>query len=139
LIFNSFAFWAHRLFVGGLAQPLQSFKLTNGLLSPSPTSHTSSSFLNSGVNPTVSANGLTNGILWAPVQVGSTGTDVELRAYNATNLGTLLYSTNQVLSRDAINGLTHRTSATVANRRVYLPSSDLTDLQATLFVYGLLP
>ena len=139
LIFNSFAFWNGRLYVGGQGRQLQIFKLKNGLFSTAPVSQTSTSFFNSGTNPTVSSNGSTNGIVWTPVQVGSTGNQFELRAYDATNLGILLYSTAQVPARDAIGGFTHHASATIANGKVYFASSDLTDLQGKFFIFGPLP
>lgn len=136
LIFNSPAYWNQNVYINGNQKPLQCFGLKNGLLSTSPVSQTSDTFADSGVNPTASSNGLTNGIVWVLGHVVSTTSSNQLVAYDATNLATELYDSNQIPARDAINGLTKHSSATVANGRVYFASSDLNDLRSTLFVFG---
>jgi len=139
LVYNPFAFWNGRLYVGASGRPMQFYTLKNGLLSSQPVSQTTTSFTNNGVSPTISSNGTTNGILWAAVRIGTTGSQFELRAYDATNLKTMLYSTAQVPARDAVGGLTHHASVTIANGKVYLAGSDLNDLQGKFFIFGLLP
>jgi len=100
LIFNSPAYWNQNVFIGGDGKPLQCFGLKNGLLSTSPTSQTTASFTSSGVNPTVSSSGSTNGIVWVLGHLTGSGSKYELLAYDATNLATQLYSSDQVPARN---------------------------------------
>jgi hypothetical protein len=75
----------------------------------------------------LSANGATNGILWA-IDSGST-----IRAYNATNLNTELWDSGQNSARDALGTFVKFASPTIVNGKVYVATSN-----STLVVYGLL-
>jgi hypothetical protein len=87
----------------------------------------------------VSANGTSNGIVWAIQRVGSDGHNVGtnspgvLHAYDATNLGTELYNSNQNATRDLMDYNAKWSSPLVVNGRVYIASV------RQLTVYGLLP
>lgn len=102
-----------------------SFNANNsGLLSISPTSESSKSFSFSTAAPVISANGTSNGILWIldNSQYGSACCQV-LYAYDATNLGTMLYNSSQAAnSRDVPGGAVKFTSPVVANGKVYVGS-----------------
>lgn len=76
----------------------------------------------------LSANGTNNGILWA-IDYGSGGT---LRAYDAANMPTELWDSQQNSARDALGAYVKFVSPTIANGKVYVA----TDGQ--LVVYGLL-
>ncbi len=85
-----------------------------------------------GPTPSISANGKTNGILWVlDHDASQTGIGL-LLAYDATNLESVLYSTNANLSRDYPGASVEFASPTIANGRVYVGS------QGQLNVYGLL-
>jgi hypothetical protein len=120
------------VFFGAVNDFVREFSITNGLLSATPTSLSSATYSYAGAAIAVSANGNTNGILWAVQRNGTTGPGV-LHAYDARNLGTELYNSSQSGSRDTLDFAAKFTPATVVNGRVYVAS------MSQLTVYGLLP
>jgi chitodextrinase len=127
-------YWNGTVYTGSASGPVRAFSFnagSSGLLSVSPTSTTSQQFGFPGPTPSVSSRGTTNGIIWAldnsqfktSCPTGCQG----LFAYDATNLGTLLYSSSDVGSAVKF------TVPTIANGKVYIGG------QNTLAVYGLLP
>jgi hypothetical protein len=104
------------VYYGGVSDPIMAFPLVNAKLA-SPTSLTGSVFGYPGVTPGISADGTSNGILWA---VENSGTAV-LHAYNATNLSSELYNSNQAAnSRDHFGAGNKFMTPTIANGRVYV-------------------
>jgi len=87
----------------------------SGLLSTTPTSHTYEQFSWPAPSPSISANGTTNGILWAIDSKASV-----LHAYNASNLASELYNTTMYPSRDQLGGTIKFSVPTVANGVVYV-------------------
>jgi hypothetical protein len=86
-----------------------------------------------GTVESISANGRSNGIVWSPqVDAFASSGPAILRAYNANNLSTPLYSSNQARSRDTAGGGVKFTTPTIANGMVYLGT------QFEVDVYGLL-
>jgi outer membrane protein assembly factor BamB len=81
---------------------------------------------------TVSANGNTNGIVWAVQKNGDTSPGV-LFAYDARNVGTELYNSTQAGSRDTLDIAAKFTPSTIVNGKVFIGSMN------QLTVYGLLP
>jgi outer membrane protein assembly factor BamB len=117
------------------------FQLSNGLLSTSPVSQSSATYGYPGAAMRLSANGTSNGILWAVERVGDDGNSdlplmpAVLHAYDATDLTNELYNSNQASgSRDAPPSAAKFNPPLVANGRVYI-ASDAGQLTA----YGLLP
>jgi hypothetical protein len=87
-----------------------------------------------GPVPSVSANGMSNGIVWAAQVDGfATGSPAILRAYDANDLSKLLYASNQAGPRDTAGGGVKFTTPTIANGHVYVGT------QFEVDVYGLLP
>jgi hypothetical protein len=127
------AYWNGFVFIGGEDDYVKAFSVTNGLLSTTPVSQTPNVF-NIGGSGSVSVTSnsqLGNGILWATLHSGNAAT---LFAFSATDLTAELYSSKQAkLSRDALGGVAHFTTPTIADGRVYIGG-----LKA-LTVYGLLP
>jgi hypothetical protein len=118
---------------------IQAFSLSNGRLSTSATSKSPETYAYPGGSIALSANGTSNGILWAiqrndqtTLDPGNTAPGI-LRAYLATNLGTELYNTSQAGSRDTLDYAAKFTIPLVANGKVFV----LTD--SRLMVLGLLP
>jgi len=131
-IWGSPAFWNNMVFwgggkEGGSADHIKawSFNANNsGVLSTSPVSETSQLFSFSTAAPVISANGTSNGILWIldNSSFGSSCCQV-LYAFNASNLGTMLYNSNQAASsRDVPGGAVKFTAPIVANGKVYVGS-----------------
>ena len=118
---------------------IKAFGLNSGLLTTSPTSVSSVIYPYPGGWIALSANGNTNGILWAiqrndagTADPGTTAPGV-LRAYLANNLGTELYNSSQAGARDTLDYAAKFTVPLVANGKVFV----LTNGRLTAF--GLLP
>jgi hypothetical protein len=120
------------VYYGPINDNLQAFRVTNGMLSTGPTSQTSAIYAYPGASMSASGNGNTNGILWAVRRPSGTAAGV-LHAYDASNLATELYNSNQAGSRDTMDIASKFTVPVVVNGRVYVVSN------SKLTVYGLLP
>ena len=121
----------------GIGDYLKQYTLSNGQLVTPPTAM-SPAVLPDGATPVISANGTTNGVIWAAERQESLDTQVGkkpplLLAFNATNVGTLLYSSGQNATRDTPGLETKFMVPLVANGRVYIGTQ--TDVDA----YGVLP
>jgi hypothetical protein len=118
------------IYYAGSGDHLKAFSLTNGLLSTSPTSQSSATFPGSyGATPIVSANGTSNGIVWAVAQGGT----AVLRAYDAINLTTELYDSNQAGTRDQLGASVKFATPTVADGKVFVGTSN------SLTIFGEFP
>ena len=124
------AYWNGNVYIWGQNNYLKAFSLVNGALSITPTS-TSSIKANGGYSPTpsVSANGLTNGIVWT---IASDVSPEILDAFDASNVANRLYSSGTNPSRDNPGGPVKFIVPTIANGKVYTGS------QSQLSVFGLL-
>jgi len=123
--FNGFVYFSP------VAGTIQAFQLSNGLLSTAPTSQSVATYAFPGGMLAISANGTTNGILWAVQRVGATTPGV-LHAFKATDLGVELYNSNQAAgSRDTLDIAAKFNIPLVANGKVYVASV------SQLTVYGL--
>ena len=107
-----------------------SFNANNsGLLSTTPSSQSANTFGFSAPVPAISANGVTNGILWGldnstfnSACSGGLNCQV-LYAYDATNLATMLYNSSQAPnSRDIPGGAVKFATPIIANGKVYFGS-----------------
>jgi hypothetical protein len=125
------AYFQNTVYFGAVDDSLKAFSVANGKLVPSPASKTSATFPYPGTTPSVSANGSTNAIVWA---VEARGSDAGvLHAYDACNLASELYNSNQAGShRDAFSDNKFITPM-IANGRVFVGT--LTGV----IVFGLLP
>ncbi len=128
-IYSSPAYFNHSFYISPVDGPLQSFGMSQAHLSTAPTSATTISFFSRGTVPSVSSNGTTGGIVWA-----LDGPNGILYAYDAANLATELYDSNQAaLNRDHFARVAgHFITPVVANGRVYFGTG------STIAVFGLL-
>jgi len=135
--FTTPAYWQGHVYFGATDDAIKMFNFTNGLLSTSAASQSATVYQPRGTVPVVSANGSTNGIVWAVENAGSvvgadlTGTTAVLHAYDATNLANELYNSSQVASDEAGKPVKF-TVPTVVNGKVYVAT------QTSIAVYGLL-
>jgi hypothetical protein len=125
------------LYYWGSSAPGLAFRISNGVISPMPVSQTAATFGFPGSQPSISSSGTNGGsaVMWAirSDNYGSTGPE-SLYAYNAENLGQLLWTSADVSGRDAIGGSSVKfTFPIVSNGHVYAGSN------GSLAVYGLLP
>jgi len=131
-IFGQPALWGGNLYVAAIDNPLQQYTIANAAISTAPQSQSAHSFAARGATPSVSANGATNGVVWAlDISAYPTGPAV-LYAYDATNLGQQLYASPSS-GGGAAGTAVKFTVPTVANGRVYVGG------QASVTVFGDLP
>ncbi|MFP5234730.1 MAG: hypothetical protein ACLGSD_02415 [Acidobacteriota bacterium] len=126
------AFFNGVLYYGPAYTQMRAFPMTNAKLATSPSSMTAVSFPYPGATPSISANGTSNGIVWAlESNLSSPGV---LHAYDAANLTHELYNSNQAASgRDAFGNGNKFVTPVVVNGKVYVPT------QNGVAVFGLLP
>ena len=125
------AFFNGSIYFAAVNDTLKAFQISNGLVSNAITSQSLEVYPNRGGAFAISANGNTNGIVWA-TQDNNPANGV-VYAYDATNLGNELYNTSQAGTRDALGVATKFAIPLVANGKVFV------DAQTQLVVYGLLP
>jgi fibronectin type 3 domain-containing protein len=129
--YSSPAYFNGYIYFGAVSDVIRAFQFTNGQMSANPTSQSTVSYPNRGSSFAISANGTTNGVLWA-MQDNSPGNGV-LYAYDAGNLANELYDSSQAGSRDALDVANKFNIPLVANGKVFIVS------QTQLIAYGLLP
>jgi hypothetical protein len=109
------AYFNGTLYYGGVSSPLQAFAFSQAKLVAMPSSSTSESYGYPGTTPSISANGMSNAIVWA-VENGSSGG--VLHAYDATNLATEFYNSSKVAADSFANN--KYMTPTIANGKVYV-------------------
>ena len=117
------------LYFSAVSDHLRAFVLdpATGKITGAASSQSAESFGYPGTVPSISANNGANGVLWA-LESGSV-----LRAYDADNLGTELYNSNQAAnSRDALGSYVKFTTPIIAQGAVYAGT------ESQMVAYGLL-
>lgn len=116
---SSPAWFNGNMYFAGTGDTLKSFTFSGG--SFSLTSHSSTSFPYPGATPSISANGTSNGIVWA-VEDQSTAV---LHAYDASNVATELYNSNQAASsRDHFGSSNKFALPTITHGKVFVPTTN---------------
>jgi len=121
-IWGSPAYYNGSIYYGPIFGPIMSLPLSNAQFqAATPTSWTPEFYRYPGPTPAISANGTTNGILWAIQSdaAGSSGPAI-LHAYDASNLGSELYSTSNTQGRDTLGPAVKFTVPTIADGRVFV-------------------
>lgn len=114
------------LVVMGYGSGARAFNISNGAFSTTPTSQTTTDFGYLPGSPTVSADGITNGIMWAINRNTN-----KLYAYRADNLGIELWDSGMAPnSRDQLGTANKFTVPTVADGQVFVGTAN------SLVVYG---
>ena len=126
------AYFNYTVYYGGVGDYLKAFSITNALLGTTPSSKSATTFGYPGATPSVSANGVSNGIVWA--LESSTGSTAVLHAYDATNLGKELYNSTQAAGgRDSFGTGNKFITPMIVNGKVYVGTPN------GVAVFGLLP
>jgi hypothetical protein len=86
------AYFNNTVYYGAVGDSLKAFTIANAKLVTPPGSKSTANFGYPGATPSISANGTSNGIVWAVENSGGTGV---LHAYDATDLATELYNSSQ--------------------------------------------
>ncbi len=128
-VFAMPAYFNNTIYYGAVGDAIKAFKITNALLSTSPSFQTSNTFIYPGATPSISANGISNAILWA----AENGPTAVLHAYDATNLHEL-YNSNQASGgRDPFGTGNKFITPMIVNGKVYVGTTN------SVGVFGLLP
>ena len=118
--FGTPAYFNGNIYFDGAGDPLKEFALNTGTLSSSPISQAASNLGFPGATPSVSANGLSNGIVWTvqtDAYAARSGQAV-LHAYDANDLTHELY--NSTTRRQPPGNAVKFTVPTIANGHVYV-------------------
>jgi hypothetical protein len=126
------AYFSNTLYYICETDTIKAFSFSGGLLGKIPSSVGGTVFPFRGATPSISANGTSNGIVWAlqdsPVAV--------LHAYNATNVAQELYNSQQAGSRDALGPPVSFAVPTVANGKVYVGTASALSVFGSLMPNG---
>ncbi|HXY52017.1 MAG TPA: immunoglobulin domain-containing protein [Terriglobales bacterium] len=123
------AYFNDALYYGAVEHPIMAFKIANGMLPAVPTAQSSNAFPYPGATPSISANGSSNGIVWAV----ENSTAAVLHAYDAATLAEL-YNSNQASGgRDGFGAGNKFMTPTIANGKVFVGTP------SGVAVFGLLP
>jgi hypothetical protein len=115
--FSTPAYFHGHPYVGPVGDTLQSFAFTNAKLAASASSKSEITFGYPGTTPAISANGETGGIVWASQNTNP----AVLHAYDANNLATELYNSNQAPNDRDHFGIGNKFIVpTIANGKVYV-------------------
>jgi hypothetical protein len=121
-------------FVPGFAGVAKAFPIAGAHIATSPESSSTDSFAFPGSTPSISSNGLADGIVW-DVDRGTN----QFRAYSSDSYATELFTSAQApFNRDALGAVVKWEVPTVANGHVYV-GAGIGDPNNVLVVYGLLP
>lgn len=127
-VFSMPAYFHGTVYFGAVGDALKAFLMTSAKLASTPSSQSTHRFGYPGTTPSVSANGTTNGIVWAIENSGAI-----LFAYDAADLTKELYHSDQAANgRDHFSGNKFITPM-VVNGKVYVGTP------ASVAVFGLLP
>jgi Legume lectin domain/Chitobiase/beta-hexosaminidase C-terminal domain len=137
-VWGTEAYWNGLIYSGGSSYAEQGttiagYSFANGVLSPSAVLQSADKFSWPGPTPSISANGATGAILWAiNTSAQAVAGSGSLFAYDATKLGTALYSSNTNPARDNPGPAVKFTVPTIANGKVYVGAG------GQVSIYGLL-
>ncbi len=128
-VWSTPAYFNSTIYYGSVDSPIRAFTISNAKLSTHSTAQTAKSFEYPGATPSISANGASNGLVWA---VENTSLAV-LRAYDATNLNEL-YDSNQASGgRDQFGASSKFITPMIANGKVFVGTPN------GVAVFGILP
>jgi hypothetical protein len=123
------AYFNNTIYYGAVSDTLKAFAITNAQLSTTPSFASVTSFSYPGTTPAISANGTTNGIVWAV----ENSSPAVLHAFSATNLQELYNSNQAANSRDEFGNGNKFITPVVVNGKVYVGTP------SAVAVFGLLP
>ncbi|MCC8401298.1 PQQ-binding-like beta-propeller repeat protein [Paraburkholderia sp. MMS20-SJTN17] len=118
-VFGMPAYFNGRVYFGSVGDHLKAFTVTNAKLSITPTAQSAMTFVYPGTTPSISANGATNGIVWA----AENGTIAALHAFDPVTLAEL-YNSNQMGTRDQFGTGNKFITPLIANGKVYVGTTN---------------
>jgi hypothetical protein len=137
-MWSSPAYWNNNIYFCGSGDNLAAFLLSNGMLSASPSTHSSHTFQFPGCVPSVSANRTSNAIVWA-IDASNYGPPAQktpgpavLYALGGDTLALLWNSSQAAGGRDKAGSAVKFSVPTVANGKVYVGTATELDVYGTL-------
>jgi hypothetical protein len=128
-IWSTPAYFNGTVFYADVSGTLKAFAIAGAKLGTAPQSQTTTQFAYPGTAPSVSANGTSNGIVWAHENTNP----AVLHAYDATNLAREIYNSNQAAgNRDQFGAGNKYITPTVADGKVFVGTTN------AVAVFGLL-
>jgi hypothetical protein len=128
-IWSTPAYFNGTVFYGDVSGTLKAFPISHAKLAAAPQSQSTAQFVYPGTAPSVSANGTSNGIVWAHENVNT----AVLHAYDAANLAHELYNSNQAAgNRDQFGAGNKYITPTVADGKVFVGTTN------SVAIFGLL-
>jgi hypothetical protein len=128
-VFSKPSYFNNTVYYGAVGDNLKAFPISAAKLATNPSSQSSTLFSYPGTTPSISANGASNGIVWA-VENSSNGV---LHAYDATNLTNELYNSSQAANNRDTFADNKYVTPLVANGKVYVGTPN------SVAVFGILP
>jgi hypothetical protein len=118
-IFSAPVYFNGSIYFAEVGGTLKQYALSLARLPSSPTTQSSAVFQYPGASPSISANGSSNGIVWAAES--NTGGAAVLHAYDPANLAIEYYNSSQAAgNRDAFGNGNKFVTPVVANGKVYV-------------------
>ena len=119
--FSTPAYFNNTVYYGAVGDSIKALAITNATLGIVPSSKTNNPFPYPGATPSISANGTSDGVLWAV----ENGTTAVLHAYDASDLRKELYNSNQAASnRDQFGAGNKCITPTIANGKVFVGTTN---------------
>jgi len=120
-IWSTPAYFNGSVYYGDANSTLKAFSVAHAKLSSAPQSQSPTHFTSPGTAPSVSANGSANGIVWAH----ENSNPAVLHAYDAANLATEIYNSNQAAGgRDQFGAGNKFVTPTVADGKVFVGTTN---------------
>jgi hypothetical protein len=127
-VFSTPAYFNSRVYYCASGDFLKAFAISNGLLAAGTLTDTARTFSFPGVTPSISANGASNGLVWAIRRANP----ALLVACNATNLNEVYTSADAAANRDQLATGVKFAVPTVADGKVFVGTA------SSVSVFGLL-
>lgn len=120
-VWSTPAYFNGSLYYGPASGQLTAFSIANARLSTAPSSVSAWNFTYPGTSPAISANGTTNGIVWAHMN----SNPAVLYAFDATNLGNMLYNSSQAAGgRDQFGAGNKFITPMIADGKVFVGATN---------------
>jgi hypothetical protein len=123
------AYFNNTVYYGAVGDYLKAYPIFNAKLATSPSQQSASTFEYPGTTPSVTANGTSNGIVWAV----ENSSPAVLHAYDATSLQEIYNSNQAANNRDQFGNGNKFITPMVANGKLYVGTPN------SVAVFGLLP
>lgn len=120
-VFSMPAYFNNTVYYGAVGDRIKAFSITTAKLGSTPASQTANAFPYPGATPSISANGISNAILWA----AENANPAVLHAFDAENLANELYNSSQASGgRDHFGAGNKFITPTVINGKVYVGTTN---------------